>query len=140
MLTGKKNMNSIKELTRFGFLVGAIFAFLGGVFFLSGGIMWIAFAGIGAVLLVCAILLPSSLGLFYRVWMGMALAIGWVVSKIILALLYYLVVTPIALFARVSGKRFIDALDRDSMLESYWHNRSPRRSVGEAVVNYERQF
>ena len=40
--------------------------------------------------------------------MGIAFAIGWIVSRAILILLFYFVVTPIGIIARFFGKKFID--------------------------------
>jgi Saxitoxin biosynthesis operon protein SxtJ len=71
---------------------------------------------------------PSWLKL---VFLGLTLAtwpIGWVVSKVALGLLYFLVFTPIALVFRLIGR---DALQRsaDRNAKTYWEPYRPNRGV-----------
>ncbi|MHC5539936.1 SxtJ family membrane protein [Singulisphaera rosea] len=56
------------------------------------------------------------------VFLGLTLVtwpIGWVVSHVVLAVIYYAVVTPVAILLRLLGR---DLLSRrsDAKLESYW--------------------
>ena len=60
------------------------------------------------MLLLGGLLNPKALERVYAVWMGIAFALGWVVSRAILILLFYFVITPIGIVARLSGKKFID--------------------------------
>jgi hypothetical protein len=65
------------------------------------------------------------------VFLGLTLAswpIGWVVSKVALALLYFLVFTPIALIFRIKGR---DALQRsfDPKASTYWEPYRPNRGL-----------
>ena len=76
-----------------------------------------AICGVGLIAL--GAFAPASLRAPYRVWMTFALALGWIVSRVVLALLFALVVTPIAVVARLSGKRFLD-LRPDPSATSYW--------------------
>ena len=53
--------------------------------------------------------------------------IGFVVSNLLLGLVYFLLITPIALFFRFRGR---DALQRQwKEDESYWEDRPPRRDA-----------
>jgi hypothetical protein len=40
----------------------------------------------------------------HRLWMGLATILGWVNSRIILFSIFFFILTPIAFFARISGK------------------------------------
>ena len=52
--------------------------------------------------------------------------IGFVLSHVLLAVIYYLVLTPIALVLRLTGRDVIGKkLDPDA--KSYWHERSGER-------------
>lgn len=78
-----------------------------------------------------------KLGKFlYKGWMVFAHALGWVNTRILLVLFFFLIITPVALFMRMIGK---DSLSRriEPELETYWNDREGRpfdRS------SYERQF
>ena len=84
-------------------------------------------------------LLSGALGLsgtvlvlpVYWLWMAIAFCMGNIVSRLILTVFYYLLMTPIALVMRLTGRDRL-ALKRKS--DSYWVDVS-----GEAG-DYERQF
>ena len=72
------------------------------------------------------------------IFLGLSLAgwpIGWVVSHIVLGVVYYLVVTPIGLALRLAGR---DPMGRtfDRAAKSYWTERPP---VGE-TARYFKQY
>lgn len=66
---------------------------------------------------------------FYWVWMFLAFCLGFVASKVFLTLIFYLVLTPIGLLAKLFGKRFLDLGQKPS----YWKNRASQ------APNYENQ-
>ncbi|KIX15639.1 hypothetical protein X474_03070 [Dethiosulfatarculus sandiegensis] len=68
------------------------------------------------------LLLPRVLKPLYLVWMSLASVLGYFVSRIILTILYFLVITPIGLFMRLLGKDILDK-KMDSK-QSYWHRRA----------------
>jgi hypothetical protein len=71
-----------------------------------------------AVLAVMAIATPMQLRPIYRIWMRFGLAIGSVISRIILGLVFFLLVTPLGIMMRSTGK---DPMNRqlDSSLDTY---------------------
>jgi hypothetical protein len=66
---------------------------------------------------------PSVIRPVYIVWMALAMPIGWVVSHLLLLMVYYLIFTPVGLLMRLVG---YDPLTRsfDRTANSYWmpHN------------------
>ena len=60
----------------------------------------------------------------YVVIMVLAFPIGFVLSQVLMAIVFYLVMTPIGLVFRLIGR---DAMGRkiDRSLPSYWHDRGP---------------
>jgi hypothetical protein len=123
-------------LRRFGLLVGAVL--------LAGG-LWLGLragldappgtvplptlvAAFGAGLLAVALVVPRRLRFVYRAWMAVALTLGWFTSRLLLVAIFALVVTPIGLVARLSGKRFLE-LKPDRAAASYWTRRDPARRV-----------
>ncbi len=127
---------SRKELKKFGLLVGSIFVVLSGIGMYRGWniVSTITFLLAGVVLLSCGMFLPESLKQVYRIWMAAAFAIGWLVSRIILVILFYFVLTPVSFFARIFEKEFLDT-DFRKKKESYWIPKS-----GNKKINYEKLF
>ena len=97
----------------------------------------VLYVGLGGIaLLLSGLLYPKMLKPLYNSWMIIALTIGFVMSRILLAVLFYLVFTPVGLFMRMLNK---DPLDRksDPSVDSYWVRRNKEiYDPGDA----ERQF
>jgi len=127
---------SKKRLRTFGITVGIVFLILSGwVYFNDAPLLFICLLGaVGLTLILGGVLFPNGLAQVYRVWMGFAFAIGWAVSRVILAILFYFVVTPIGLVARLVGKEFMD-INMKKTKDSYW---IPKRDSEE--INYEKMY
>ena len=114
---------SPKKLRGFGLTVGIAFVLLGVWFFWKGvEPWWIVFGLLGIILGITGLIIPKILPGVYRVWMGFAFAIGWMISRTILGLLFYLVITPVGLVARLMGKQFMD-INLRKQKDSYWIER-----------------
>ena len=90
---------------KFGFTLGSAFVVLALVILalrgLSLGVQIIAV--IGSLLLLAGVLVPTRLGPVERSWMAFGHLISRVTSPIFLAILYFLVITPIGLLRRAFG-------------------------------------
>jgi hypothetical protein len=77
------------------------------------------------VVAVAALVFPRSLKSFHRIWMGIGEKLGWVNSRIMLGLLYYIVIVPLGVIRRSIGK---DPMQRKLQpdLESYKISRTRR--------------
>lgn len=109
----------------FGCTVGSILMLIGAAkTFVAGAISSVAclIFGLGALLLLLGIFVPSRLSTLNRLWLKVGTAIAKVVNPIILALLFFLVVTPMALFMRIVGKRPL-RLAADPTAATYWIER-----------------
>ncbi len=113
-----------RELRKFGLLVGLVFLVLGGIFFWQGKFLrsWLGLPGL--LLLALALLRPLLLRRIHRVWMAGAERMGTFMTAVLLSLVYLVVITPLALVARVMG---MDLLRRrpDPEQQSYWRPREP---------------
>jgi hypothetical protein len=70
------------------------------------------------------LILPGIARPFYVVWYAVACTIGLVVSNLLLALVYYVVVTGTGLARRILGRHFLDVrLDRSR--KTYWRDAGP---------------
>ena len=85
---------------------------------------------------MAALLMPRILLPFQKIWMTIAIILGWIMTRVILSVLFFVIVTPISLIAKIAGKHFLD-VKWDRSQQSYWN----RRERGETVpTKYENQF
>ena len=97
---------------------------------------YIYFSIIGALLVLTGIIKPIILKPLNKAWMTLAILMGWVMTRVILMILFYIVVTPTAFFAKVFRKKFLD-LKIDKSRNTYWEIREKKHIVPE---DYEKQF
>ena len=120
----------------FGFVFTGFFALVGGVKLYTGhawALYW--FAG-AATFLAAALLAPRILAPLNRLWMKFALLLYAVMNPLTMALLFFLVVTPIGVVMRLAGKDFLrKRLEPDA--SSYW---LPRDPPGPAPESMKQQF
>jgi hypothetical protein len=70
----------------------------------------------------------------YYLWMGIAFVIGNIMSRVIIVLVYYGVVTPIGLLGRAIGRDKLQL--KKQQTDSYWSD----ISLPKEPEKYERQF
>ena len=138
MLEDLKNIKSgKKELREFGITIGGILLVLGGLVFWRGKRELVPYLiSLGTALLVSGLMLPAILKPLQKVWMGFSVIMGFFVSRVILLILFYVVLTPLGLAARLFGKDILNQkIDRSS--GSYWCDRNPGTNTKES---YENQY
>ena len=94
-------------------------------------------AVLGAVALglgVTGLAWPAAIKPVFMAWMIAAFPIGWLVSRVVLAFLFYAVFTPVALVFRVKGRDLLHR--RRQSRTSYW---APKAGPAD-VREYFRQF
>lgn len=109
-----------KGLREFGLVTGGIVAGLFGLFFpwlLEAGIPtwpWAVGGGLG----IWALAAPNSLRPVYRLWMKLGLALSRITTPLILGIVFFCVILPVALAMKVVGR---DAMARkfDDSARSY---------------------
>lgn len=121
-----KNIKSTEhDLKLFGITMGIVLIAISGSLILGRSYYYPYFAIAGLAFIVFAYTFPMVLKPVQKAWMSLAITLGWISTRIILSLLYYLVITPIALTARIAGKDFLERrIDRKR--NSYWTYRSKR--------------
>src|ERR1043165_9744524 len=94
-----------KQLRSFGFTVGGIFGILAIYPAVIHGaeMRWWA-ALVGACLIVPAFIVPNSLFWIHKGWMMLGHVLGWVNTRIILSIVFYLVITPLGTVRSWLGK------------------------------------
>jgi hypothetical protein len=114
----------------FWIIVAAVIVWRGGSWNVAG---WIV--GVATAIGIVGLFWPRVMRPIFVGWMCAAFPIGWVVSRLLLAGVFYLVITPLGLVMR--------AVDRDKLrmrfereAKTYWTRRPPTPPVS----RYFRQF
>ncbi len=128
---------SRRELLVFGALFALFFGLIGGLIWWKFEAPTVAYVvwSIAAAITIVFYALPPIRKPIYLAWIHLAFPIGWVISHVAMALIYYLVFTPIGLIMRLVGR---DPMERrfDRQAASYWVEHDPSGEPG----RYLRQF
>jgi Saxitoxin biosynthesis operon protein SxtJ len=109
------------EGRKFGLLVGGAFLVVGALLWRRGHLVAASIVLVLATALIAAgLAVPTRLGPIYRGWMALALAISKVTTPILMGLIYFLVLTPTGVIARLFGHR---PLSRAREATTYWQAR-----------------
>lgn len=125
-----------KDLQKFGLTLGVILLAVSSFLFWKEKQSYPIFGIIGIMLVLAGVLFPVILKPLNKIWMTLAILMGWVMTRVILIILFYIVLTPIGLLAKIFRKRFLD-LKIDTTRKSYWEIRENKEIKS---VDYERQF
>lgn len=110
----------------FGFVFAGAFTVLSFVPLLhdSQPVYWLI--GVGAVFLIVALIRPNLLGPLNRLWFKFGMLLARIIQPIVMALVFFLTVTPIGLLMRAFGK---DPMRKEMgpKFESYWQHRDPEK-------------
>ena len=137
MLEEIKNIKSEKsDWRKFGITIGVILLIIAGFLFWKEKESFQILLTFGITLCILGIAIPFILKPIYWVWMIVSTILGWSMTRVILSLLFYVILTPIGLILRLFGKQFIE-LRWDNSESSYWNYRNIQQIVKE---NYEKQF
>jgi hypothetical protein len=115
-------------LRQFGVLCLVISLVLAGLRTLQAGwgLLSTSLVVSGAILGIVGIFAPRALGPLFVALTVVTFPIGWLVSRLVLAAVFYLLVTPIGWALRITGR---DALERRSPPQrSYWKSTKTSRS------------
>jgi hypothetical protein len=112
---------SRKEMFQFGLVLIVGFGIIGALIYGRGRhSMALHIWEISGVIGILAIVIPIAARPFYWVWMGLALVLGTIMSRVVLFAIFFIVLTPVALFFKLIGR---DALARKATArarDSYW--------------------
>jgi multisubunit Na+/H+ antiporter MnhG subunit len=125
-----------KTVRHFGITIGATVALIGAVLWYLGKPYGNEIMYVGAFVLWLAGFVPRVLKPLHRLWMGLALVLGWIMTRVLLSLVFYFVITPIGLARRLFGQSSVRTGPAPNK-DSYWIPRDPKRDDPE---NLRRQF
>lgn len=125
---------------KFGLTVGAAFVVLALVIFFWHRAVLVprVFGVIGGLFILGGLLAPTYMGPVERGWMKLAHLISRVTTPIFMAIIYFVVISPVGMFRRMLGKNaLVRKAGQSGFAEgSYWYVRAD----GKTRSNLTRQF
>lgn len=103
----------------FGYLLSAVCIGLA-IINRNSHLSYFGFAGLLALLI--SIISPRLFKTVYRYWMLLAISLGWIVSRVILTLIFLLAVTPLAIYLRIIKKDVLN-IKKSNSVKSYWYHK-----------------
>lgn len=115
----KELKSSPVELRKFSWTVGIAFLLIAAFLWWKQLAAWPVLAAIGGGLIVLGTIFPPLVRPFFYAWMSFAVVLGFVMTRVLLTIFFFLVLTPVGLFFRLIGR---DALHRkiDRGAATYW--------------------
>ncbi len=106
----------------FGILFFIVFLILGFYPMYKGDNPNIYFLILSLPFIILGLLNSRILTPFNMAWIKLGEILGLIIAPIVMAIVYFIVLTPISLIVRVFGKDILN-MKLDKKLESYWINR-----------------
>ena len=97
---------------------------------------WPWWLGAGLVILVLSLTAPKALHILNILWFKFGMLLHHIVTPVILALMFFIVFTPMALWMRLIRKRPLN-LRFDAKADTYWILRKP---PGPSPGSFKNQF
>ena len=136
MIEEIKNIpNSNRDIRSFGIIMGIILFIISVLLMYYDKESYKLFAIIASTFIGIGFIIPTIIKPIYFVWMIFAAILGWIMTRIILSAVFFLIITPIGLITRIIGEDFLALKKKD--LDSYWNHRD---SSTELSQDYEKQF
>lgn len=111
--------NDAQGLRRFGWqmaiAIPLLFTLLLPWLFSWGLVSWPLY--LSAILLLVALVYPLGLYYPYRLWMSFASVMGWLNTRLLLGIVFFLLLLPIGLVLRLTGKL---QYCKSRQTDSYW--------------------
>jgi hypothetical protein len=121
----------------FGLLFGGIGLALAGWWLWHGRtVPALVAAPLGLAFAALALFRPRLLAPLNRAWFELGLLLGRIVNPVVLSLLFFLVMTPVALLLRLSGRDPL-RLRLDRAAPTYWIERDP---PGPPADSFDHQY
>ena len=107
------------DLRIFALILGGLLGIFGFLSFHKAGAAWPYFWGCGGASIFLGLIWPQGIAPVFHVWIRVASVLAAINTFILMAIIYYGILTPIAIFHRLFLE---DPLDRiwDAQRSSYW--------------------
>ena len=134
MTTANKSVTN-KQARNTALIVSGVLLLLAAWNYHRGRLNAVTFLGIAGLALLLTGFVPALARRFHVAWMKLAGILGYINSRVLLFLLFYLAITPYGLISRLFRR---DPLNRRGVAKSsYW---IPRKSSKQTREQFERSF
>ncbi len=113
-----------KDIRKFGLLFTIICLLVAGYLWYRDNAAWQWLVGASGFFLLTGLFVHPILRPIYIGWMKFAFVLGWINTRILLGVFFYLIITPTGLVMRLFGKDFLNE-KRDKNAPTYWIKREP---------------
>lgn len=128
--------SSLVALRNFGLTVGGVFLTIGLLSWWKKTDIYFYILLLGIILILAGFFSPRQLKPIQKIWMGFALILGFIMTRVILGIFFYAILTPFGFLVRSSGRSTFST-DWKSSKSSYWNIRKKKTIAPES---YEKQF
>ena len=116
-----KNIDSSpRELRKFALAMAIPLALIGAFLLWRGRDSYKYFFIASGLFIFPGLVVPFVLTPLHKVWMTFAVIMGWFMTRVILCILFFIVVTPMALLLKVLGKDLLNMKFEKDSSHSYW--------------------
>jgi len=130
----KSKFNDSKEWRKFGIGLGIILCGIAGIQLLKGHPVYPYFLSAGAIAALAGIAAPILIKPVFILFSYLGVVLGWFSTRVILALVFFLLLTPISLVMKLAGKKFL-TMGADRSLATYWIDRNKNFDDSESFEN-----
>jgi len=124
-----------KTLRNFGLLFFVVLSAIAGYLYWKGHGLWPWFMGGGGVSLAVALFSPYLLKPFYKVWMALAFSLGFIMTRVLLTLAFFLIFTPLGLVLKILRKDLLhEKIDLNA--GTYWRRHEPITDKSRYLKHY----
>jgi carbamoyltransferase len=132
----KSKFNDKREWRKFGIGLSIILSILGTIQWITGKSMFPMIYLTAGIVLASALLFPLILKPLFILFSYIGFGLGWIMTRVILSALYFLVITPIGMISRLMGKRYLQT-NLKTNETTYWKNRQEQTASKE---HFEKQY
>jgi hypothetical protein len=118
----------------FGYVFAVVFTLIALFPLVHGGSPRLWALPIAAISAAVALFKPTLLAPLNRIWFRFGLLLHKIINPVVLALMFFAVITPVAAITRLFGGKLL-SLGYDKEAESYWHRRTPPGPEPETIRN-----
>ena len=126
----------LKDIKKFSLTIGIIFIFIGILLFFNEKSIYLYFIIIPILFILIGHIVPLSIKPIFRIWMFLAFILGLIMTRVNLGLVYFVILTPIAIIARFFGNKYLK-ITFDKKSSTYWNYEVNTR---DDKNRYEKQF
>ena len=124
-----QNPGTATELRKFAWVMAAAFSLFGAIGLFRGSQHTpTVLLSVAALFVFFGLVFPTALAPVFKIWMKFAHILGWINTRLILGVFFYLILTPVSTVMKIARR---DLLRRrfDRSGASYWQTRKPTKAA-----------